>query len=269
VRRALLGALAAALASSAEAGPWALGHGHVYGKLSYGSLVSRRLAAPDGTVFDIPRFQKEDAGLYVAVGLGPRWNASVSLPVYRSNDLEDFRRESGIGDLQLAVQREVFKTRLWTGALRTGLQLPTGDETLAGGLLGTGSGEVEADLVLSVGRSLAGGKAWAFVETGPLLRGGALRDSWEYGGQLGWTFKPAFRAALNARGIEPFSKAPPDAPRGNPAGLSDRVTYLVYGPSVYFEFGRGFGLQLDLERDAHARNLARGTTYRGGITFYR
>ena len=149
------------------------------------------------------------------------------------------------------------------------MQAPTGDEMRSEGLQATGSGVVEATAVLGAGRSLAGGRAFAFAEAGYRQRGGGLRDAFVYAGQVGWNAARRLTLAFNLRGEEPFSHEPGTARAGSFVGLGDRVTYLVYGPSAIVGLGNGWGLQLDLEGAARARNLVKGPLLRAGITYQR
>lgn len=265
-------AIAAALvvaASAAEAGPWAQGRGHVYLKLSVQRLRSTTLAAPDGTDFPIPRFVKQDAGLYAAIGLSDRFTLVADVPAWRSSDLEGFREESGIGDVRAGLQVQLGRSGAWVFAVRGTVQAPTGDETRAEGLLPTGSGVWEGDVVVGAGRSLAGGKGYAFFEVGPQLRGGGLRDGATYTAQIGWNVSPRVVVAANLRGVEPYSHAPRDVPLGSPVGVSDRVTYAGYGPTLIVKLGRGLGAQVDVDGAFRTRNLATGIVLRVGVSYSR
>jgi hypothetical protein len=269
VRAALPAALlAASVAAPALAGPWPNGRGHVYLKVAGSRLDSMVLAAPDGTEFAIPRFLKHEHGLYGTYGIDDRWTAILQVPVVRSSDLEDFRRESGLGDVQAGLQVQLGRRGPWVFAARGLVQAPTGDETLAEGLLPTGSGVWEGEVGVGAGRSLAGGRLYGFVEAGHQVRGGGLTDAAAYAAQLGWNVRRGIVVAGGARGVEPFDRSPRMA-RGSPVGLSDRVAYLVYGPTAIVSVGRGLALQLDLERAARARNLAKGTTLRLGLSLAR
>ena len=268
MRRILAALLLAGAAARVDAGPWAAGRGHFYAKVGGSRLDSMVLAAPDGTEFDIPRFVKEEAGIFVAVGVTERLTAIVNLPLYRSSDLEDFGRAGGLGDLQGGVQVQLGQRGPWVFAVRGMVQVPTGDETLAEGLLPTGSGVWEGEVLLGTGRSFAGGRFYGFVDAGHQLRGGGLTDAFAYGGQVGWNAHRRLVLAAGMRGVEPYDQSPRVA-RGSPVGLSDRVGYLVYGPTVIVGLGSGVGVQLDVEWAGRARNLAKGTTARLGLSWAR
>lgn len=256
-------------ASSASAGPWSAGRGHYYVKLGAGHLGSNVLASPDGTLHDIPRFTKREVSAYAAYGVTDRITAILSVPLVRSSALEDFRTESGMGDVTAGLQLEVSRRGPWILAVRGLGQAPTGDETRAEGLLPTGTGVWEAELAGSVGRSLAGGRGYAFVDAGHQVRGGALRDAFSYAAQAGWNARPRLVLAVNLRGVEPYDASAREVAIGSPTGLSDRVTSLSVGPTAIVTLGRGVALQVDADRTLRAKNIARGTTLRAGLSIAR
>lgn len=257
----------------ADAGPWGLGRGHFYGKLTYGHLRSTTLATPDGTLFDIPLFTKDELGLYAAYGVSERITLVVNAPLVRSSDLEDepdeLQRESGLGDLQAGLQLQLGRSGAWIFAARGTVQAPTGDVGRAQGLLPTGSGAWEGEGVVSAGRSLAAGKGYGFVEVGHQFRGEGLRDGFVYAVQVGWNATRRVVLAANVRGVEPYNKKPPREARGSFVGVGDRVTYALYGPTLIFKLGSGWALQLDLDGAFRARNLAKGVTFRAGVSLAR
>jgi hypothetical protein len=267
LRSALCVAVVALAAGPAEAGPWTLGQGRVYTKVTLGYLPSTLLANPDGSTAEIPRFVKRELYLYGAVGVTPKLTAFANLPVVRSSDLAHFRRESGVGDLQVGAQYGLGRGGPWVFAVRGALQVPTGDETLADGILPSGSGVWEGELAFSAGGSLWGGKGYGFVEAGHQFRQ-TLRDGFVYAGQLGWNATPRLILAVNVRGVEPYDKqANLDVLDSAFVGLGDRVTYVSYGPSAIVKLGGGVSLQLDLLGLAHTRNIARGPTFSVGLAY--
>jgi hypothetical protein len=267
--RAIGAALLLLAARSAVAGPWPVGKGRIYAKLSYEFLRSTELAQPDGTRFDIPEFVKQGSGLYLAWGASGRLTLIGEVPAWRSSDLDAFERADGFGDLRLGAQYLLGRRGRWLVAVRGLLQAPTGDETRGGGLLPTGSGVWEAEGLLSAGRSFGGGSGYGFVEVGHQHRSGGLTDGLFYGAQLGWNATRRLTLAANLRGVEPYSHAPKDTPIGSPVGVSDRVTYAYYGPTAIVKLGAGVSLQLDAERVFNAKNLATGVTWRAGLAYSR
>lgn len=262
-----------ATASAAEAGPWAVGRGHFYVKVGVSRLRSTTLAAPDGTRFDIPRFIKDEVGVYGIYGLTGRLSAYATAPLLRSSDLADdpdeLQRESGFGDLQVGLQAELGRRGAWVFGARGLVQAPTGDVSRAEGLLPTGSGAWEGEAALSAGRSIAGGKGYGFLEVGHQVRGEGLRDSFIYNGQIGWNVTDRLVLAANVRGVEPYDKTPPREARGSFAGVGDRVTYVSYGPTAIVKLRRGWSVQLDLDGASRARNLADGLVFRAGVSLSR
>lgn len=267
-RAGLVALAACAVAGTAQAGPWATGKGHAYFKLSYGYLNSTELANPDGSKARIPRFVKEELYLYGAVGLTPKLTALVSLPALRSSDLENFGRETGVGDVQFGLQYQLGRSGAWHFAARGMLQAPTGDVNRAQGVLPTGSGVWESDLRLSAGRSFGGGRAYGFAEAGYQYRE-TLRDGLVYGVQVGWNAGRRLVLALSLRGLEPFDQTLRLEPIGSPVGFGDGTTYLAFGPSVIVKLGGGWGAQVDLTGATRTRNLAEGTQFNFGISYSR
>jgi hypothetical protein len=266
---AALALLAALLAATrVEAGPWGLERGHAYVKLGYARLPSRTLANPDRSQVAIPRFVKQELSLYAAFGLGGGLTAFASVPAWRSSELERFERAAGPGDVQAGLQVQLWERGPWRLALRGAAQLPSGDATRASGLLPTGSGVVESHALLSLGRSLAGGRAFGFVELGPQWRE-TLRDGFVYTAQAGWNAAPRLTLTVTLEGLEPYDAAPRAVALGSPVGFGDRVAYLSYGPAALVKLGRGVGVEAGASRVARARNLAVGTTWRVGVYWSR
>ncbi len=260
-------------ASAANAGPWAQGKGHLYSKLSFQYLRAEEYAQPDGTIFTIPTFDSSELNFFGSFGLTDGLSLWANVPLVRSSDLADspdeLGRENGFGDLGFALQAQLGAKGPWVFAVRGSVQIPTGDETRSEGLQATGSGVWESWGVLGAGLSFGRGRGYAFVEAGYKHRAGGLRDAFVYNAQLGWNAGKRATFFVNARGEEPFSKEPGATSLNSFVGVGDRVTYVVIGPSAVVNLGSGWGLQLDLEEAFHARNLARGPMFRGGITYQR
>jgi hypothetical protein len=238
----------------------------VYVKLSYSTLRTSRLATPDGAVHDIPRFTRHDASVSVLYGVGDRLTLLGGGFAYRRLSLRDFGTESGAGDVQAGLQYQLGSRGPWSFAVRAMVQAPTGDETRGEGLLPTGSGVWEAEGAVSVGRSVAGGRGWAFLEVGHLARGRRLRDGFAYAGQVGYRIQSRVSVAWNVKGLEPYESQAGAGSLASAAGLGDGVTYAAYGPTLLVSLGRGVGLQADVEGAFHTRNLARGTAFRIGLS---
>jgi len=257
----------------AEAGPWAVGRGHYYSKASFQYRRSTTLAAPDGTIFDIPTFNQQDSAAYLAYGATSALTLITDLPFVRSSDLHDMpdelSRVTGIGDLRVGAQLQLGRRGPWVFAARGLVQAPTGDETRGNGLLPTGSGAWEGALALGAGRSFAGGRGYAYAELGWNLRGSGLRDGLLYEAQIGWSVAPRLVLAANVRGLEPRGEPPGALRPGSFVGTGDGVAYVTYGPTAIVRLSAGWGLQLDVEGAAHVKNIAAGTVYRVGVTYQR
>jgi hypothetical protein len=247
------------------AGPWGRPRGGLYAKLGYGYLNATELATPDGTIAPIPTFEKNALALYAAYGLTDAVTVTADVIAYRESSIEDFGSAGGVGDLRLGVQRRLGRSGPWLFAVRGLVQAPTGDVDKGEGLLPTGSGVWEGAVYLSVGRSFAGGRVWAFLEAGPQLRGGGLRDGLVYDGQVGVRITSWLSLAGSFRGVQPWDTTPGDLSAGSAAGLGDGVIYLEFGPSAIVTLRPGLGVQASVEGVTHARNIARGPTFRLGL----
>ena len=202
---AILGGLILA-AAAASAGAWPVGERQWYAQVGLAWLESDRLATPGGTEVPIPDFERQEVSLYAEYGLDPHWTVILRAPLVIESSIEAFGSAHGPGDLALGLQRQLLpggSTRL---ALRATLQAPTGDEELGQGLLPTGSGVWEGELVLSLGRSFAAGRGWTFVEGGHQVRGGGFVDGFVYRSQLGLHVGPRVWLAWNVAGVEPYSR---------------------------------------------------------------
>jgi hypothetical protein len=257
----------------AEAGPWAMGRGRTYVNLSFQYLRADELTQPDGTIFDIPRFTASSLNVYGAHGLTDRLTLSANVPILRYSNLQDqpdeLGREGGFGDVALGLQFQLASKGPWVFATRAMIQAPTGDETISEGLQATGSGVWEGFLVGGAGIAFGGGRGFGYLEVGYNYRAGGLRDTFVYDVQVGWNVSDRVLVAWGWRGLQPFHQEAGDRTSGSLVGLGDRVTYTRFGPEAVFKLGRGWSLQLGADAALNARNLARGPSVRGGLTWQR
>jgi len=259
-----VGALLHGLATPLLAGPWNAAPGGYYVKASYAYLATNDLATPLAEVVEIPTFSRHEGSLYLQYGITGALMAVGDVAFVRRTAIEEFDTATGFGDTRLGLQWQVGRSGPWVFATRGVLQLPTGDETLGQALLPSGSGVWEGEGVAGAGVSLWRGRGWAFVEAGYQFRGGDLRDGLVYAAQLGHRLGRLLVVA-NLRGVQPWDTEPSDLSTGSAAGFGDRTTYVVFGPALIVELGRGLGLQADVDFMAHTRNIARGTTLRVGV----
>jgi hypothetical protein len=250
-----------------------MGKGRGYVNVSFAYLRAEELAQPDGTIFDIPRFTSSTASFYGAYGLTDRLTVTASIPFLRYSNLQDqpdeLGREGGFGDVALGLQVQLAAKGPWVFATRGMVQAPTGDETISEGLQATGSGAWEGLLAGGAGVSLLGGRGYGYVEVGYNYRASGLRDTLFYDVQVGWNASPQVTVAWSFRGLQPFSQEAGARTAGSLVGLGDRVTYTHFGPTAIVKLGRGWGLQLGADGVFNARNLAKGPTFRGGVTWQR
>lgn len=259
--------LGAASAPEVQAGPWGNGRHKLYAKVSYGYLGTTDLATPAGEVVEIPRFEKHAVDLFISYGLDDRVTAFLGTSAWSESSIDGFDSASGSGDMRAGLQVHLARHNNWAFAAHGSVQAPTGDETLGQGLLPTGSGAWEGEFVFSAGTPFAADRGWFFAEVGHRFRGKGLRDSFIYEAQIGYALRPHVRLSLNLRGLEPYDSQPGEGALASAAGLGDGVTYTVYGTSLLFDLGGGWGLALDAEDSTHARSLATGVAFRAGLTF--
>jgi hypothetical protein len=245
-----------------------------------GTVVRRLLRSSAATTSGPPSSQRparwstsayvrDEATLYAEYGPSDRFTAVVDLVGYRWSEIEGFESAGGIGDLRLALQWQVAHRGASVFALRGTVQAPTGDETMGAGLLPTGSGVWEGDVVASAGVSLWRVGSWAQASLGPQFRGGGLRDGFVYDAQVGGRLFGPVLLLFNVRGVQPWDTEPGDASTVSPAGFGDGVTYLAWGPGLIVEVARGIALQLDADGATHVRNIAKGPTVRFGLSVSR
>ena len=92
-----------------------------------------------------------------------------------------------------------------------------------------------------------------------------LRDGLVYDGQVGVRVTSWLSLAFGLRGVQPWDTTPGPPSAGSAAGLGDGVTYLELGPSVFATLRPGLGIQAGVAGITHARNIAKGPTFRLGL----
>lgn len=268
-RAAAAVALVAFLPLPVAAGPWNRPKGTFYLKAAYNHLRAEELATPAGEVVAIPAFTKHEATFYFEYGVAARLTAILDAIAYRDSAIEGFESAGGVGDTRLGLQWQLPARGKWVFALRGALQFPTGDEAKGEGLLPTGSGVYEGELVVGAGVSLWRGRGWAQAGLGPQIRGGGLRDGLVYDAQVGGRLFGRVLLLGNIRGVQPWDSTPGDASTVSPSGFGDGVTYLAYGPALILEIASGIALQMDVDLATNVRNIAKGPTFRVGLSVSR
>lgn len=267
-RALLLAALGLVAASQAHAGAWAIGEGSWYAKLGVSALSTDELATPDGNVVEIPDFERRLVSFYLEYGLSAGWTAILDAPLRSDSSIEGFGSAYGPGDLVIGVQRQIRVRSPWALAVRALAQAPTGDEELGQGLLPTGSGTWESEILVSAGRSLASGSGWGYLEGGRRFRGSALTDALTYRGQAGLHLGERTTLAGNIYGVEPDGGRSVDG-AGQAAGLGDGARFLAYGVEASYEVKPDWRVEFAVEDTTRARNLATGVTARLGLSLRR
>jgi hypothetical protein len=257
-RRALVVVTVSLLGSELEAGPWNRPPGSIYVNVSYENLSTTSLATPDGVEQQIPRYELHQVGVYAAYGLTDRLTAVLDRFGFRDSSIRAFDSASGVEDVRAGLQWQLGRTGAWLMAARGIVQVPTGDEKKGLGLLPTGSGAWEGDLLFSMGRSSPSGRVYGYWEAGHRVRGRELRDSFLYEGQIGVRAFGRTLLVFNLRGVQPYRSEPGEGALASPAGLGDGTAYTVIGPAVIIELGRNWGIQAEAEDAFNATNVATG-----------
>lgn len=261
MKRTVLLALCGALgATSVSAGPWPQAPGTLFAKLSGSALTADELATRDGDSLAIPTYRRQELDLYLQAPLGARWTFIAALPLYRYSEIAGFDEAGGVGDVTAGVQVLLAQPGSWLLAARLLAQAPTGDETQSQGILPTGSGVWEGELVLSVGRSFSGGTGYGFAEVGQRTRGGGFADSLVWRGELG--LRAGARWQLAARAWGQDAAEPDSADIGSPSGFGDGVSFVALGPSITRDLSGPWAAQLEVDFALDGRNIALGPTFR-------
>jgi len=261
---------------SAHAGPWTRPVGSWYAKLSQGVYVAEGYRDAAGHFIADATYTGHTTALYAETGVLPRLQAQLYLPfIVAINRFEDDSPAAlstpcaggiasgtsrrGPGDAQVALQFDPDLMPI-PHALRLAGKLPLYDVTKPGGRCGElfpqhGDGQLDATLWLSIGGSLLGGDAFAYVELGHVVRTDVyLRGDAEQGYaqtlalamQGGYRFMPDGFAMLSVRFDNPYE----DDGRSK-GGLS-------LGPQLIVPLGSGFAAEADVGFSPWAHNGSQG-----------
>jgi hypothetical protein len=264
-------------ASTALAGPWTREPGRWYVKLAQGLFRAEGFRDSSGAFVQDTTYTGLSTSLYGELGLIERLHGQLYLPFVVG--INEFDRDApvrlatpcaegrlasstsrrSLGDAQLAAQWHPALLAV-PHAVRAVAKLPLYDLTQPGGPCGPlypqpGDGQLDFDLWLSAGDSLAGGELFVFVEAGHRFRselylgedvGQRFGDTFLSFAQAGWRFGRGAFLMLNLNLALPYG--------------ADAVTrgWFTLGPSVFFPVGRGVALELAADATPWARNSGAG-----------
>jgi hypothetical protein len=255
--------------STAEAGPWVQGRGHLYANVKVSLLRTTILATPDGQRVQIPEFTLQQWTYYLTYGWSDRFDIMVDGTAVHDSSIDEFGGASGAGDTRFGLQMKVAEKSPWIFSVKGIVQAPTGDPTKGQGVLPTGSGAWEGRVLFSGGRTWSNGLVYAFGEAGHQLRGEGLRDGFVYEGQVGINATDRLVLAFNVRGVQPYDSEPADLSSGSAAGFGDGTTYTNFGPFVIVKLTRNWSAQFDLEGTTNTRSIAPGNVFRASVAYSR
>ncbi len=278
-RRLLVGTLLfwTLLTSTAQAGPWTREPGRWYFKLAQGLFVAEGFRDSNGTFISDTTYRGWNTSAYGEVGVVDGVQAQLYVPFTIGEN--DFDSDSILrlstpcegGRLALSTQRRTFGDALvgaqwstpWLSlphAVRVNAKLPLYSVGEPKGLCGDlfpqpGDGQVDLDLWLSAGDSIADGELYLYGELGHRFRtelyfgedmGQAFADTFLAFGQIGWQLLEGSFLMLNLNYALPYE--------------DDGITKgsLTLGPAFYLGVGDGFAVEAALDFTPWARNSAEG-----------
>ncbi|MCA9538484.1 MAG: hypothetical protein KC620_06320 [Myxococcales bacterium] len=260
----------ALLTTTAQAGPWTKSLGAAYLKVSEGLYIAPEYVDPEGVTRDDVGYLGASTALYAEVGVGPALHVMLYLPYVLARnayDNGDNYLSFGGGDAQIGLQWSPPGLPL-PFAVRADAKIPMYDVTEPGGLEhgffpARGDGQLDFTVWLSVGDSLPGLPAYAFVELGHRFRtetfvGDGTDAEYEDGlvafAQVGGRPFGEVNIALNAGAVMPYTE--------------DAATkgYITLGPSIFVPVGGGVGLEANYDATLWARNSSQGHSVGLGVS---
>jgi hypothetical protein len=260
----------------AYAGAWTYKRGHGYYELKMQIIRANQFYEPNGNKIDIPTLAEYRVAFYGEYGLNDWLALIVQFPFYnritlnrqvgRSSGFVFFPGDSvaGIADADLGIRVGLIRDRPTVVSLGVKLGLPIGDDTQENGLL-TGDGELNQLFTLQVGHSFYPRPMYFTGEVGVNNRTKGYSDEFRYEAELGYTFGNHLTLAFKVHGAEPFRNGD-DAVTGGMGGLyANNQRYLAYGPAVFYDFSRSFGIGARIEGASRVQNALAAPAYVFGV----
>jgi hypothetical protein len=260
------------LLCAAFAGAWTQTHKGYYLKLTALSLSSRSNLDSLGVEVDKPGMgQLTDLNLtaYIEYGLSKRLTLVAALPYKRLEDeraiadLIAIERTWGLGDLETRLRWKLRDTPL-VASLAVGAKIPLGYAVDAETRVPLGTGEVDGDIRLLLGRSLYPFPGYLTGEIGYRARGGPYSGEIFYALEAGassrkFMFKGHI-SALRTRGT---------CGATGQAGLIGDQDILKVSPGLIYRFSESAELSLDLIHIASGCNTTTGSSLGMGLALKR
>ena len=260
------------LVAAALAGAWTQEQKGCYVKVGVYSMASQHEFNAIGERVGKPGSGKlTDVNLsaYGEYGLSGRLTLVASAPYKRLSDVRTFaagvgeERVSGLGDLELRLRWKV-RERPVVVAMAAGGKIPLGYDAGEGTRVPLGTGELDGDIRLLLGRSLYPVPGYLSGELGYRVRGGRYSDEVFFGLEAGlargrWLLVGRF-TGVRTRGTCGASTR---------AGLVGDQDMLKLSPGVIYRLRDRVELGLDLIHVASGCNTTAGNTLGMGLAFKR
>lgn len=242
----------------------------------------------DLEVYHNARFEDFNANIYFEYGLFPQFTLIGGLPFKQSvstrteesvyfGDREVTRTTTGFADLALSGRLQIFNKPLAV-SIQGGIKIPLGyDKTPENDGPTLGTGELDGELLLLLGRSLYPLPLYTTAGIGYRSRGGRFNDEILYNFEVGYTpGKWLFKLTLD--GIQ-NTATPPDLygrtlvlPLPGGGGVTPELLFgdqhiLKLIPGVIFRFSQGLALQAEAIHVLAGTNTVAGTTFSLGLVF--
>lgn len=257
------------LLSLAVAGPWIAGPGHGYAKLGGSRFVATDFDQPG--VGTLPAdYVGWTSALTVQAGLFPGGQLELSAPwvAGRTEDGLQEYRSSGPGDLRVGLGLDLPRIE-WPASLTLAARVPLYEQSaVPAGYPLLGDENVDLDLLVSLGHSLALGPGWAWA---------AAEVGWRQ--RLGWA-PSGHRSPLDLVGGLPYRLQVGWGPqRGwgqltasghlNAVASDDSRTWHQLGAGVALPLPRGLHLELGGGWVYAAHASSRGWSLEAGLSYKR
>ena len=268
----ILCAVCPGLVTSAFAGAWTQTDKGYYLKLAALSLSSRSDLDSLGVEVDKPGMgELKDRNLtaYVEYGLSERLTLVATLPYKRLederaiSDLIAIQRTWGLGDLETRVRWKLRDTAL-VASLAVGARIPLGYEVDTETRVPLGTGEMDGDVRILLGRSLYPFPGYLTGEIGFRARGGPYSNEIFYALEAG-----ASRQNFLLKGSVSALRTRATCGATGQAGLIGDQDILKVSPGLIYRVSESAELSLDLIHIASGCNTTTGNTLSLGMAIKR
>lgn len=279
---------------------WVQDPGGVYFKVATSVLVTDGEFNHEGDrqdifVEDLSRmdtsFRDLSIGAYVEYGLSERFTQVTSIPFKIMTSKEtrmigggfDPQRitltNGGLGDLRVALRTQLFREP-FAAAIQTGLKIPTGYETDPdNGGPTLGSGKIDAEAHVLVGKSLYPLPAYVSGGVGYRIRGGGLHDEFLSNAEAGYTagrvfVKLRFDGLINEVPPPDLAAAALQLPINGGGGARNEILVgdqdiFQLSPGITYQVKDNVAISAEAFHTFAGKNTTMGTTFSLGVVYTR